>query len=114
MLRGSCGQPARSWISPVGRGLCRGLCWGGWGSVLLMDGLERDGAYPLTGVLSDTPLSRASPFVGLVGPGFGDAVHQVDQPVVIDAAVLGQADFTGAAGGDAFAAVLHGVLEGAQ
>ena len=41
-----------------------------------------------------------------------DPVHEVDQAVVVDAAVLGEADFAGAAGGDAFAAVLYDVFEG--
>ena len=41
-------------------------------------------------------------------------IHQINQPVVVDATVLGQADFAGAAGGNALAAVLHGVLERTQ
>ena len=41
-------------------------------------------------------------------------IHQIHQPVVVDSAVLGQADFAGAAGGNPFAALLHGILERAQ
>lgn len=47
-------------------------------------------------------------------PGPGHPIHQVHQPVVVDPAMLAQADFTGAAGGDAFAAMLHRILEAAQ
>ena len=62
-----------------------------------------------------TPARRGSVFfAGSVSAGLGDAVHQVDQAVIIDAAMLAQADLTGAAGGDAFAAILHRILEGAQ
>lgn len=50
-------------------------------------------------------------FAGLMRAGAGDAVHQVDQAMVVNATMLAQADLTGAAGGDAFAAILHSVLE---
>ena len=53
-------------------------------------------------------------FAGFMGAGLGDAVYEVDQAVVIDTAMLAQADLAGAAGGNAFAAMLHRVLERAQ
>jgi len=46
--------------------------------------------------------------------GLGDAVNQVDQPVIINTAVLAQADLTSATGGDPLAAILHRLLEAAQ
>lgn len=51
---------------------------------------------------------------GLKAAWARDAVYQVNQAVIVDAAVAGQADFAGAAGGDAFAAILHGVFQAAQ
>src|SRR5471032_1887580 len=56
-----------------------------------------------------SPLFRRS---GL--PGLGDAIHEIDEPVVVDAAVLGQADFAGAAGGNSFVTNLYCVFQGAQ
>ena len=41
-------------------------------------------------------------------------IHQVDQPVIINAAVLAQANLTGTAGGDAFAALLNRIFQCAQ
>lgn len=62
-----------------------------------------------------TPAREGSVFFAvLMDAGLGDAVNQVDQPVIINAAMLAQADLAGAAGGDAFAAILHCILEGAQ
>jgi len=48
--------------------------------------------------------------------GFGlcDPIYQIHQPVVVDTAMLSQANFARTAGGNAFTAVLHGVLESAQ
>ena len=53
-------------------------------------------------------------FAGSVGARLGYPVHEVDQSVVINATVLAQADLAGTAGGDAFAAKLHRVIERAQ
>gem|GEM_PF-6078182 len=43
-----------------------------------------------------------------------DAVYQIDQSVVVDLAMTGQADLAGAAGGDAFIADLHRIFQAAQ
>lgn len=49
-----------------------------------------------------------------MGPRLGYSVHEVDQAVVINSTVLCQANLTRTAGGDALAAILHGVLQAAQ
>src|SRR3990167_5189010 len=46
--------------------------------------------------------------------GLSDAVQQVHQVVVVDAGMLGQADFAGAAGGNAFVANLYRLFQAAQ
>src|SRR5690606_11521040 len=48
------------------------------------------------------------------GPGVTDAVHQIDQRVVVDAAVAGQTDLAGTTGADAFRADPHRILERTQ
>ena len=72
---------------------------------------DADGAVILPD-RADAIASKPAPtFSGL---GAGDAVYQIHQAVVINAAMLAQADFTGPAGGDAFAAILHRVFQGPQ
>ena len=72
------------------------------------------------GILHGRAFKIGSPPWGLVPlaldrrSGGGDAVDQIDQAVIVDAGVMGQADLAGAAGGYAFLADLHRVLQAAQ
>ena len=80
--------------------------------VLGGSGLARDadGAVILPD-RADAIASKPAPtFSGL---GAGDAVHQINQAVVINPAMLAQANFTGSAGRYPFAALLHSIFQGA-
>jgi hypothetical protein len=43
-----------------------------------------------------------------------DSIHKIDQPVVVNASVLSEADFAGSACRDTFLTILNGVFERAQ